>query len=341
MAGDLGDALSRRERQIMDIIYARGEATAAEVLAGMADPPTKTAVRTLLRILEEKGHLRHRQEGQTYVYKPSRPRNRAGRSALRRVLDTFYRRLAREGRRRPLERLGGGAFRRGVEPARRTDPAGAKGEDFVMSDWLALAASDAPPLLLVVLDAALKGCVLLALAGAACLRCGITARRPGTRFGCRLCWASWHFPRFSAALPRWRPMPPVTHPPQVTALAEILPATGVLCAGRAGEGRGLEGPGAPWAAAPSGGILPPVPPAAASWRVPAGPGRKLGTPPLGRGGRIGLVVPVLGLASLARLGRSSQPVTEPAPLRLLEQLRNEVGIGRTVRWSAAIAGSCR
>ena len=82
--------LSRRERQIMDIVYARGEATAGQVLADMADPPTKTAVRTLLRILEEKGHLKHRQEGQTYIYKPSRPRNRAGRSALRRVLDTFY-----------------------------------------------------------------------------------------------------------------------------------------------------------------------------------------------------------------------------------------------------------
>lgn len=84
------DPLSRRERQIMDIVYARGEATAGEVLADMADPPTKTAVRTLLRILEEKGHLKHRQDGQTYIYRPSRPRNRAGRSALRRVLETFY-----------------------------------------------------------------------------------------------------------------------------------------------------------------------------------------------------------------------------------------------------------
>jgi len=90
MVDDAEDPLSRRERQIMDIVYARGEATAGEVLAALADPPTKTAVRTLLRILEEKGHLKHRQEGQTYIYKPSRPRNRAGRSALRRVLDTFY-----------------------------------------------------------------------------------------------------------------------------------------------------------------------------------------------------------------------------------------------------------
>jgi predicted transcriptional regulator len=90
MPAESGEGLSRRERQIMDIVYARGEASAAEVLLGMADPPTKTAVRTLLRILEEKGHLKHRQEGQTYIYRPSAPRQRAGRSALRRVLDTFF-----------------------------------------------------------------------------------------------------------------------------------------------------------------------------------------------------------------------------------------------------------
>jgi predicted transcriptional regulator len=84
------ESLSRRERQIMDVVYARGEATAVDVLGGLPDPPTKTAVRTLLRILEEKGHLTHRQEGLTYVYRASRPRGRAGRSALRRVLETFF-----------------------------------------------------------------------------------------------------------------------------------------------------------------------------------------------------------------------------------------------------------
>ena len=84
------EALSRRERQIMDVVYARGEATAADVLGGLPDPPTKTAVRTLLRILEEKGHLTHRQDGLTYVYRPSKPRGRAGRSALQRVLQTFF-----------------------------------------------------------------------------------------------------------------------------------------------------------------------------------------------------------------------------------------------------------
>ncbi len=84
------EALSRRERQIMDVVYGLGEATAAQVAAGMADPPTRTAVRTMLRILEQKGHLSHRQEGLTFVYRASRPRARAGRNALERVLRTFY-----------------------------------------------------------------------------------------------------------------------------------------------------------------------------------------------------------------------------------------------------------
>ena len=82
--------LSRRERQIMDVIYAEGEATAVQVLAGLADPPSKTAVRTLLRILEEKGHLKHALRGREYVYQPKKPRLRAGRSAFQRVLSTFF-----------------------------------------------------------------------------------------------------------------------------------------------------------------------------------------------------------------------------------------------------------
>ncbi len=84
------EALSRRERQIMDVVYALGQATAAEVADRLPDPPTRTAVRTMLRILEQKGHLTHRQEGLAFVYKASRPRARAGRSALERVLKTFF-----------------------------------------------------------------------------------------------------------------------------------------------------------------------------------------------------------------------------------------------------------
>ena len=82
--------LSRRERQIMDIVYAKGQASAVEVMAELPDPPGKTAVRTLLRILEEKGHLAHEQVGQTYVFRPVRLREQAGPSAFRRVLDVFF-----------------------------------------------------------------------------------------------------------------------------------------------------------------------------------------------------------------------------------------------------------
>jgi predicted transcriptional regulator len=84
------DQLSRRERQIMDIVYARGQATAAEVSASLADPPSYSAVRALLRILEEKGHLRHQQDGPRYVFLPTVSRDRARRSALRNLVKTFF-----------------------------------------------------------------------------------------------------------------------------------------------------------------------------------------------------------------------------------------------------------
>ena len=82
--------LSRRERQIMDIVYARGEASVADVCAAMADAPSYSAVRALMRILEDKGHLTHRTEGNRYVYLPTRSRRDASRSAMRRVLATFF-----------------------------------------------------------------------------------------------------------------------------------------------------------------------------------------------------------------------------------------------------------
>ena len=82
--------LSRRERQIMNVIYARGEASASEVWEALPDRPSRTAVRTLLRILEEKGRLGHRKRGREFIYRPTRPRTRAGRSALLGVLETFF-----------------------------------------------------------------------------------------------------------------------------------------------------------------------------------------------------------------------------------------------------------
>ena len=82
--------LSRREQQIMDIIYSREKATATEVMENMHNPPSYSAVRALLRVLEEKGHLTHTQDGPRYVYTPTVGRERAKLSALRRVLQTFF-----------------------------------------------------------------------------------------------------------------------------------------------------------------------------------------------------------------------------------------------------------
>jgi predicted transcriptional regulator len=82
--------VSRRERQILDVLYRLGRATAADIQQAMPDPPSYSAVRTLLRILEEKGHILHSQEGTRYVYLPKVARDHARRSALRHVLNTFF-----------------------------------------------------------------------------------------------------------------------------------------------------------------------------------------------------------------------------------------------------------
>jgi BlaI family transcriptional regulator, penicillinase repressor len=87
---DRGSSLSRRERQIMDAIYRRGQATAAEVLEDLPDPPSYSAVRAMLRVLEEKEHLRHEQQGPRYVFLPTVPREKARRSALKQLVRTFF-----------------------------------------------------------------------------------------------------------------------------------------------------------------------------------------------------------------------------------------------------------
>ena len=90
-AADLDPAtLSRREREVIDIVYRLGRATAAEVRAEMAQPPTDPAVRTTLRILVRKGRLRHEYDGPRYVYTPTLARDAARRSAFRHLLDTFF-----------------------------------------------------------------------------------------------------------------------------------------------------------------------------------------------------------------------------------------------------------
>jgi len=82
--------LSRRERQIMDILYRRGKASAAEVREAMDDPPSYSAVRAMLRVLEGKGHVRHQEEGLKYVYTPVVARDKAKRSVVKHLLDTFF-----------------------------------------------------------------------------------------------------------------------------------------------------------------------------------------------------------------------------------------------------------
>lgn len=87
--GDL-TKLSRREREMMEVIYGRGEATVLQVQAGLADAPSGMALRRMLSILEEKGYVRRRKEGREFVYMPVQARAKAGKSALQRVLDTFF-----------------------------------------------------------------------------------------------------------------------------------------------------------------------------------------------------------------------------------------------------------
>jgi BlaI family penicillinase repressor len=82
--------LSRRERQIMDVLYQRGKASAAEVREAIENAPSYSAVRAMLRVLEEKGHVRHQADGLKYVYVPTLNRDKAKRSAVKHLLDTFF-----------------------------------------------------------------------------------------------------------------------------------------------------------------------------------------------------------------------------------------------------------
>lgn len=90
MSRSLHAVLSRRERQIMDILFRAGRATAAEVMAELPNEPTSSTVRTQLRVLEQKGHVRHEQDGLRFVYMPVVARHAARKTALRHVIDTFF-----------------------------------------------------------------------------------------------------------------------------------------------------------------------------------------------------------------------------------------------------------
>lgn len=82
--------LSRREREIMDILYARGQVTASDLVVAIPDHPSRDSVRTLLRILEERGHVKHDKKGREFVYRPARPVQQVARSSLQRLLGTFF-----------------------------------------------------------------------------------------------------------------------------------------------------------------------------------------------------------------------------------------------------------
>lgn len=82
--------LSRRERQIMDALFSKGEATVNQIAEALPDPPTAMAVRRMMHILEEKGHLRRREQGREVVYAPKESKDKAGRSAFTKVLETFF-----------------------------------------------------------------------------------------------------------------------------------------------------------------------------------------------------------------------------------------------------------
>jgi BlaI family penicillinase repressor len=82
--------LSRREREVMDLVFAQGEATLSQILEGMESPPTRPALRSILTILEGKGHLKHRQDGREFIYQPVHSREEVGQSTLSRVIGTFF-----------------------------------------------------------------------------------------------------------------------------------------------------------------------------------------------------------------------------------------------------------
>src|SRR3984885_1015054 len=90
MSEEIGIQLGRRERQIVEVLYRLGKASVAEVLANLPDPPTYSAVRGMLGLLEEKGHVRHKRDGMRYVYAPAVAPAKARQSALRQLVSTFF-----------------------------------------------------------------------------------------------------------------------------------------------------------------------------------------------------------------------------------------------------------
>lgn len=90
MGESLHEKLSRRESQVMNVVYEHGEVTVEQIRESMPDPPSNSSVRSTLRILEQKGHLTHRQEGRRYIYRPTTSQKQARRSAIRDLVNTFF-----------------------------------------------------------------------------------------------------------------------------------------------------------------------------------------------------------------------------------------------------------
>ena len=111
MTREPAHTLSRRERQMMDILYRRGRATASEIHRELPDRPSYSAVRAKLRVLEEKGHIRHEEQALRYVYLPVVPRDKARQSALRQLLETFFDNSAEQAITALLTLKGGGLER--------------------------------------------------------------------------------------------------------------------------------------------------------------------------------------------------------------------------------------
>ncbi len=107
MVEQLQHNLSRRERQIMDVLFQRGKATAADVREDLPEAPSYSAVRALLRILEDKGHIRHEQDGPRYLYSPTVTKDKAKRSALNHLVDTFFNGSAEQAMAALLDDSGG------------------------------------------------------------------------------------------------------------------------------------------------------------------------------------------------------------------------------------------
>ena len=194
--------LSRRERQIMDVLYRRGRATAAEVQGDLADPPGYSAVRSALALLEERGLVRHEEDGRRYVYLPARSPRKARSGALEHVLRTFFGGSRLEGS--PRDGGSAAAQRRGPRRARADAGAGARGAGPVTAPgW---------PALLSLLDAAAAAVgaaawrwtplLLAALVGARCARSAAAAFRH-VLWGTALIALGVMLPA-SALLPRWQ-----------------------------------------------------------------------------------------------------------------------------------------